>query len=238
LTSVFRKAWTSLCLVLLVSVACSDRTQEEQPSRPADLIVEYDRLRADNAVLRARLSLRKLDVPYLVLSLPDKEIRLEMSGLVLTRSPIRSVTFNRRAGGISHDTTRIAISEIPFVLQDEYWYEEAPTLALKDSAAVMSRPDTTGQLVEQIRQARVMALLEFDRDLAIALNGQSRPSSIPARLKSWLRGMVRPMRPGSGVWPLRTMQRRSVFVELKMEPAVVRSLAPNLRKGTRLVVQF
>ena len=233
-----RSVWIAVCVVLLTGFACSGNREEAQPAGSASIRAEYDRLRAANAVLRARLSLAKLEEPYLILNVPEKEVRLELQGVVLTRSPIRELRLNRRAQRVSRDTTRIAFCEVPFVLRNDHWYEDTPTLALKDSAAVMSRPDTTGRLVEQIRQARVLALLGFDRDLAIAIDGQIPPTSLRGRLRGWLEDVWPPLRSGSGGSPLQAMRRKEVLVELHMDPGLVRSLAPNLQQGTRLVLQF
>ena len=233
-----RSVWIALWVLLLAALACSEDPEERRPTGSANVRAEYDRLQAANAVLRARLSLAKLDEPYLILDLSEKEVRLELQGLVLTRSPIRVAKLNRRAQRISRDTTRISFCEVPFVLSSDHWYEDAPTLALKDSAAVMSRPDTTGRLVEQIRLARVLALLGFDRDLAIAFDGQIPPTSLTGRLRGWLEGVWPRMRSGSGGSDLQTMRRKTVLVELQMDPGLVRSLAPTLQQGTKLVLQF
>lgn len=225
------------CCAFLMVVACGGKT-DEQSSDSTDLRRALDSLRATNAVLHARLAVAQENEPYLVLDIPERELRLEFCGLVLNRSEIRGVKFNRRARRISRDTTRVGFCRIPFRLRDEGWYEDATTLALKDSTVVMSRPDTTGRVAEQIQKARVLALLRFDRELVVALHGQYRPTSLPGHLKAWLAGALRPLLPGSGLWQLRTMKREAILVELKMDPGLVRSFAPNLEDETQLVLRF
>ena len=46
------------------------------------------------------------------------------------------------------------------------------TLALKDTSAVRSRPDTTGALMQKIRLSPVTALLSYDRKLTLVLDGK------------------------------------------------------------------
>lgn len=225
------------CLIFLLIIGCSDGSDIGTLSS-SELREEYNRLRAVNAVLRARVSLSKHNEPYLIVDLPEREVRLELQGMVLTRAPIDGVKLNRQAKSISRDTTRVAFCETPFVLEEEGWYEHARTLALKDSTAVMSSPDTTGKLTEKVRKARVISLLHFDRNLVVALNGRHRPSSIFARLGGWFSSVWHLVRPGSGEWPLRKVRREKILVELRMEPGMVRTLAPNLREGTRLVLLF
>jgi hypothetical protein len=223
-------------LTLLAGVACSGLTPQQPESE--ELRRELDRLRFANAVLRTRLAVAADDEPYVVLDLPERELRLEFRGLVLSRSVIAKVKLNRRARRISGDTTRIGFCRLPFHLRQEGWYEDVPTLALKDSTVVMSQPDTTGLLAEQIHRARILGLLRFDRDLAVALTGRSPPASVAGHVKTWLLNALRPLWPGSGVWQLRTARREAILLELMMDPVLVRSLAPSLKDGTRLVLEF
>jgi hypothetical protein len=204
----------------------------------SELESDYVRLRAMNAVLRARLSLANETLPYLILDLPEREIRLELKGVSLTKVPVHKIALNRLAAEISGDTTRIAFCEVPFVLQQDHWYEAVPTMALKDSAAVMSRPDTTGALVQRIRTTPVLSLLHFERNLVVALDGHIPPESGTERWKAKLRELWRSMKDGTPENALRKRRNESVLIELEMDPAQVRSLAPNLTEGTKLVLLF
>lgn len=203
-----------------------------------ELYDEYIRMRAIHSVLVARLNLSKQSDAYLVLDLPEREVRLELQGVTLTRVPAREIEMNRLAKEISRDTTRIGFCEVPFVLQQDRWFEEIPTIAVKDTAAVMSTPDTTGALAERIRTAPVLALLRFERNFVLALNGELPPTGRVERWKKSLRTLWRSYRPHTAEAALRQERRKSVLVEFDMEPALVRSLAPNLTKGTKLVLRF
>jgi hypothetical protein len=189
-------------------------------------------------MLRARLSLGKQTEPYLILDLPAREIRLELQGVSLVKVPVRKVDLNRLASGVSRDTTHIGFCEVPFVLQRDQWFEEVRTLALKDSSAVMSRPDTTGTLVQQIRTAAVLSILHFDRNLVLALDGNIPPPSRIERWKKWFRELRESFRPETPEGQLAREKRRSVMLRLDMEPASVRTLAPNLTVGTKLILRF
>ncbi len=227
-------------LLLLAIAAAGARPGPAGGTPPAsgEIRDEYVRLRAVNAVLRARLALSKEPIPYLILDLPEREMRLELQGVTLTRVPIRRIALNRLAEEISRDTTRIAFCEVPFVLQQERWFESVPTLAQKDTSAVMSRPDTTGALAERIRTTPVLYLVRYERNLAIAMQGyfppQTRIDRWKARIKAWWRSMKAETPEGF----LRKERRESVLVELDMEPAQVRSIAPSLTEGTKLVLRF
>lgn len=203
-----------------------------------EIYSEYVRQRAVNAVLRARLTLSKEALPYLILDLPEQEMRLELQGVILSRFPARKVRLNHLAKEISRDTTRIAFCEVPFELQHDRWFEKAKTLALKDTSAVMSSPDTTGALAEAIRTSPILALLRFDRNLAVALNGDVPPESLWERVKKKVRSWWNLYRKGTPEGSLRVQRRDTVSIELEMEPAEIRSLAPNLTEGTRLVLRF
>ncbi len=199
---------------------------------------EYVRLRAMNSVLRARLSLSNDSVPYLILDVPEREVRLELKGVALTKVPTRKIVMNRLAAEISGDTTRIGFCEVPFVLEMDHWYEETPTMALKDSAAVMSKPDTTGALAQRIRTAPVLSVLRFERNLVVALNGFVPVESRTERWKAKARAWWRSMKEGTQEAKMRALRNKSVLLEVEMEPAQVRSLAPTLTKGTKLVLRF
>jgi len=199
---------------------------------------EYLQLRAANAVLKARLSLSKQNDPYLILDIPEKTLRLELKGVMLTTVPIKKITLGRLARGIPGDTTRLDFCEVPFVLQKDQWFEEVPTLALKDTTAIRDRPDTTGTLTRQIRNASILALLEFERNLVVALDGHI---PLPSRWERWkgeVRALWRSFRSGTPEAQLREYRKRSILIYLDLEPAQVRSFAPNLTAGTKLVLRF
>jgi hypothetical protein len=215
------------------------RAANDSNADPGDLSDQYTRLRAQNAILRARLSLSKENEPYLILDLPGKELRLELQGVTLIRVPVRTASLNRLAHGVARDTSHISFCEVPFVLQKDRWFEEGVrTLALKDSAAVMNRPDTTGTLVRQIRTASVLSLLQFDRNLLVILDGNIPLESRIDRWKKEFRDFRRSFQEETPEWLLAREKRRSVMIQLDMEPASVRTLAPNLRQGTKLILRF
>lgn len=189
-------------------------------------------------MLRARLSLGKQNEPYVILDLPALEVRLELQGVSLVKVPIRKIDLNRLASGISRDTTHIGFCEVPFVLKRDQWFEDVPTLALKDSSAVMSRPDTTGTLVNQIRTASVLSILHFDRNLVVALDGNIPPPSRIDRWKDRFRKWRLSFSPRTPEGQLAQERRRTVMLRLEMEPASVRTLAPNLTTGTKLILRF
>jgi hypothetical protein len=227
----------SMLLLAADGAALRAAAQKEPAKSHAELESEYIHARAKNAVYRARLSLSKEAQPYLILDLPEREVRLELQGVTLTRVPVRETRLNPLAREISHDTTRIAFCEVPFLLQDDRWYEDVPTLALKDSSAVMDRPDTTGALVERIRTTPIVSLLSFDRNLVIALNGYVEPKSTWEKFRHWTRRFWDRLRSGSAQASLIAKRRGSILVELQMEPAQIRSLAPTLSEGTKLVLR-
>lgn len=231
---------SSITAGLLILALCSMLPPAigAEATEPQDVGAEYVHLRAINAVLRARLSLSNESIPYMILDLPEREVRLELKGVVLTKVPIRKVTVNRLASEVSSDTTRIAFCEIPFVLERDRWYEAVPTLALKDSTAVMTKPDTTGALAERIRTSPVLAVLHFERNLAVTLSGFIPIESRTERWKAKARAWWRSMKEGTPEREMRRLRDRSVLIELDMEPAQVRSLAPTLTRGTKLVLRF
>lgn len=232
-----RSSITAGLLVLAYCVSALAAIAAEPPNREATQD-ELIHLRAVNALLRARLSLSNESVPYLILDIPEREVRLELKGVALTKVPIRKITTNRLAAEIASDTTRIGFCEVPFVLQMDHWYEEVPTMALKDSAAVMSKPDTTGALVQRIRTAPVLSMLRFERNLAVALDGFIPIESRTERWKAQVRAFWRSMKEGTPERELRRLRKEAVLIEVDMEPAQVRSLAPTLTKGTKLVLRF
>lgn len=232
-----RAAITAGLLVLIFSAAIPQAHAAEPTDRDG-IADDYVRLRAINAVLRARLSLSNDSVPYLILDVPEREIRLELKGVALTKVPIRKITINRLASEVSSDTTRIAFCEVPFVLERDRWYEDVPTLARKDSTRTMTKPDTTGALAERIRTSPVLAVLRFERNLAVSLAGFIPIESRTERWKVKARAWWRSMKEGTQEREMRRLRDRSVLIELDMEPSQVRSLAPTLTTGTKLVLRF
>ncbi len=212
--------------------------QEPAPVSSGDVRDQYLRLRTENAILKARLSMSKQTEPYLILDLPARQVRLELQGVPLVKVPVRSASLNRLAKDVSQDTTHIGFCEVPFVLQRDQWFEAVKTLALKDSSAVQSRPDTTGTLVEQIRTASILSFLRFDRNLVIVLDGNIPPPSRMQRLKKWIHDLRQSMKENTPEWMLARERRRSVLLRLDMDPASVRILAPNLTVGTKLILRF
>jgi len=230
--------WISAIALILVGEVASDPSCAARAQGAENLDAEYVRLRAVNAVLKARLSLSQQTEPYLILDLPGREVGLELQGVTLTRVPVRKVSVNRLAAEIADDTAGIGFCEVPFVLGEDRWFEEVPTLAVKDTAAIMSHPDTTGALVERIRTTPVLSLLRFDRNLVVALNGYIQPTS---RIEGWKRSLRLLWRSLKSKTPEGILQSRrgdSVLLELELEPAQVRSLAPNLTHGTKMVLRF
>ncbi|MDM7914069.1 MAG: hypothetical protein ACE15D_01150 [Candidatus Eisenbacteria bacterium] len=203
-----------------------------------NLAEEYFRLRTANAVLRARLALSKQDIPYLILDVPQKEIRLEMQGVPLTRVPFREIEYNGASKELIADTSRIAFSEVPFVLQRDTWWEEIPLLAVKDSAAIASRADTTWTRINQVKTVPVVATLRFDRNLVVVLDGWIPPDSWWKRTRRNLDAFVRSFRSGTIENQLRQLRKEAILIELEMDPGYVRTLAPNLTADTKIVLRF
>ncbi len=225
-------------IVPLPPAAAASGSNESSSRRSESAQDEYLRLRAENAMLHAILGLGKQTEPYLILDVPAHEMRLELQGVSLIRVPIQRVALNRLASGVSRDTTHIGFCEVPFVLQREQWFEPVKTLALKDSSAVMNRPDTTGTLAHQIQTADILSILHFDRNLVLALDGSIPPPSRIERWKKWFREFRDSFRPETPQGQLARERRRSVLLKLQMEPASVRTIAPNLTAGTKLVLRF
>lgn len=228
----------ALHLLLLPASALCDEPAMAPSEVQKDPGAEYIRLRAVNAVLKARLSLAKEPDPYLILDIPEREVRLELQGVPLARVPVRKVVLNDLAREISRDTTRIAFCELPFVLKTERWFEPIPTLASKDSAAVMSQPDTTGVLLQRMKTVPILSVSRFERNLAVAMNGFVPSPSSWERFKERIRGFVRSFKEGTPESAIRMVRKENILVELEMEPLEVRSFAPNVKEGTKLVLRF
>jgi hypothetical protein len=209
---------------------------DRAPDRSA-LQTEYQRLQNENAAMLARLSLSKDPDTYLVADLGEHKIELELQGVVLSSMPITSVRLNRHAERLLAGDERARFLETPFVLAEDRWFEISRTLALKDSAAVRSKPDTTGALMEAIRTQPVTALLNYDRRLTVVLDGQPAMTGwqrfrkkITTWLESWSSGTL------AGI--LRRESSDEVMVTFEMSPPDVRSLAPTLLEGTKLILIF
>jgi hypothetical protein len=228
------------CLVfsLFLLIAGGERPARagESESR-SSLASEYLRLLTENAALTARLSLTKDPDSYLVADLSARRLELELQGVTLTSLPIEEVRLNPHALRLLAAGDRAKFLETPFVLGDDRWFDTAKTLALKDSSAVRSKADTTGALMQAIRTTSVTAMLTYDRRLTIVLDGQAPQTGwerfkarITAWLQSWSSGTV------EGI--LRRQSADEVMITLRMSPADVRSLAPTLTEGTKLVLVF
>jgi hypothetical protein len=201
------------------------------------LLKERQRLRSENAALSARLSLSKESNTYLVADLSVKKISLELQGVPLFSIPIQEVRLNKHAERLLAEGEQPSMLETPFVLQEDRWFDQAKTLALKDSSAVRSKPDTTGALMEAIRSTPVTAMLTYDRRLTVVLEGkppQSRWQQLKERVSDWFRSWSYATRQGV----LRRQSSDEIMVTLRMSPPDVRSLAPTLMEGTRLVLIF
>lgn len=201
------------------------------------LIQERDRLRNENAALQARLSLAKEQGAYVVADMGSPQLQIELQGVTLTSLPIDRVRLNRHAKRLLAGSARIPFLETPFVLGEDRWFEETKTLALKDSSAVRAKADTTGALMDAIRTSPVTAMLTYDRRLTLVLEGKPPMTRwrafrerAAAYLRSWSSGTV------EGV--LRRQSSDEIMVTLEMTPANVRSLAPTLIEGTKLILIF
>jgi hypothetical protein len=204
------------------------------PSR-SELVEERTRLLVENAALRARLSLSKDESPYIVVDLGRRVLRLELQGVTLTSIPVQEVLLNRRAKRTFASPGEVKLLETPFALQEDRWFEVDKTLALKDTSAVRSRPDTTGALMQKIRLSPVTALLSYDRKLTLVLDGKP-PRTRWERLRERVRNWLRSWSAGTLEELLRRQSSEEVMVTLVMAPSDVRSMAPSLLSGTRLIL--
>jgi len=196
---------------------------------------EYLQLRAANAVLKARLSLSKPKRSIPDPRHPGEDAAAGAEGVMLTTVPIKKITLGRLARGNPGDTTRLDFCEVPFVLQKDQWFEEVPTLALKDTTAIRDRPDTTGTLTRQIRNASILALLEFERNLV-----SRSMATFPCRPVERWKGEVRACGAHSGLERRRRscgVRKRSILIYSIWSRRQVRSFAPNLTAGTKLVLR-
>ncbi len=199
------------------------------------LVEERSRLLVENAAMRARLSLSKDQSVYLVADLGSRRLRLELQGVALYSVPIQEVALNRHARRVLRGPDRVRLLESPFTLSEDRWFEVSKTLALKDSAAVRSEPDTTGALMQAIRTSPVTAMLQFDRRLTMVLDGQpprTRWEIWREKAKAWLRSWSAATLEGI----LRRQSSDEVMVTLVLTPSDVRSFAPTLTEGTRLIL--
>ncbi len=203
----------------------------------SDLIQERDRLLRENAALEARLSLAKDPNIYLVADLEKRQLELELQGVDLTSLPIQEVRMNRHAERLLTGNERADLLQTPFELEEDRWFEVAKTLAVKDSAAVRSRADTTGALMLAIRTSPVTAMLNYDRRLTLVLQGMpelTRWQAFRAKVSDWLESWSS----GTLQGILRRESTDEIMVTLVMSPSDVRSLAPTLTEGTKLILIF
>jgi hypothetical protein len=199
------------------------------------LIEERSQLLLENAALRARLTLSSDASAYLVADLAHDHLDLELQGVRLATVPIDRVTLNRHAKRVLHGPDRVKLLEVPFTLVDQRWFEPTKTLALKDTAAVRSRPDTTGALMQAIRTTSVTAMLGYDRRLTLVLDGEP-PRSHWARLRQKIQQWFRSWSATTVEGILRRQSSDEVMITLQMSPSDVRSLNPTLIQGTRLIL--
>jgi hypothetical protein len=196
---------------------------------------ERTRLLVENAALQARLSMAREDSPYIVVDVARKLMELELQGVTLTSVPVQEVILNRHAKRTFTSADEVKLLDTPFGLQEQRWFDVDKTLALKDSSAVRSRPDTTGALMQKIRLSPVTALLSYDRKLTLVLDGKP-PRTGWERLRERARNWFRSWSAGTLEGLLRRQSSEEVMVTLVMAPADVRSLAPSLLAGTRLIL--
>jgi hypothetical protein len=224
-----------LLVILSFSLLSAPAAARAAGSTRAALVEERTRLLIENAALRARLSLARDDSPYIVVDLPRKIMQLELQGVTLTAVPVQEVLLNRHARRTFTSADEVKLLETPFALQEDRWFEVGKTLALKDTSAVRSRPDTTGALMQQIRLSPVTALLSYDRKLTLVLDGKpprTRWERLRERARNWFRSWSAETLEGL----LRRQSTEEVMVTLVMAPADVRSMAPSLLSGTRLIL--
>lgn len=231
-------AMKPFALFLLATLALTAAAIPAAGQETADrdrLVEERSRLLVENAAMRARLSLSKDQAVYLVADLGGQRLRLELQGVTLYSVPIQEVVLNRHAKRVLKGPDRVRLLESPFTLGEDRWFEVSKTLALKDSAAVRSTPDTTGALMQAIRTTPVTAMLHFDRRLTMVLDGQpprTRWEAWRERAKAWLRSWSAATLEGI----LRRQSSDDLMVTLILTPSDVRSFAPTLIEGTRLIV--
>ena len=219
-------------LASLGLVSGSAFAQEESRGR---LVEERSRLLVENAALRAKLSLSKEQSTYVVADLAARRVDLELQGVVLTALPAEEIVLNRHAKRVLRGPDRVKLLEVPFTLAHQQWFDTGQTLASKDSTALRSRPDTTGALMQAIRTNPVTAMLTYDRRLTIVLEGKpprTRWEQVRERVREWLRSWSAATVEGV----LRRQSSDEVMVTIKLSPSDVRSLAPSLTEGSRLIL--
>ena len=224
-----------LLALLAIGLRPSADAAHAAKSSRSGLAEERAQLRIENAVLRARLSLARDQSPYIVVDLRRRMVELELQGVTLTSVPVQGVLLNRHAKRTFASEDEVRLLETPFALQEDRWFEVEKTLALKDTSAVRSRPDTTGALMQQIRLSPVTALLSFDRKLTLVMDGKP-PQTRWERLRERARNWFRSWSAGTLEGLLRQQSSEEVMVTLAMAPADVRSMAPSLLTGTRLIL--
>ncbi len=187
-------------------------------------------LLAENAALETRLTMSGRSEAYLVADIGERRLELELRGVILASQPVYAVTMNREARNLLLGPARSGDLETPYRLISNDWLESPGILALRDSARV--RPDTTGALKDAIRNSPVTASLEFDRGLTVILEGRRVDSFFRrflARTGTRLRSLNSGARRGDEA-------RRNAEIRLLLSPADIRSLEPNLKDGSRLVL--
>ncbi|MBD3163518.1 MAG: hypothetical protein GF346_13550 [Candidatus Eisenbacteria bacterium] len=208
------------------------------PEGERDLYDEYVHLQTARSLLEARWSLSRSDHAYLIVDLTGRRLGLELQGVPLAEVPVEQVRLNEAAREALGDTIRFRLIEEPFVVQAEDWVEKVPTLAAKDSAAVLSRPDTTGRLAARIREAAILGVLRCDRGLVLALDGRKRPASLWDHVGSLFGAVGRLLRRDPVRSALDEAGEGSLLIRCRCDPAAVRALAPNLQEGTPVVLRF
>ncbi len=189
-----------------------------------------DVLLAENAALEARLSMSRRSEAYLVAEIGERRLELELQGVILVSQPVHAVTMNREARDLLSGRDQSGCLRTPYRLLSSEWREPPGILTLRDSARI--RPDTTGALMDAIRRSPVTTNLEFDRELTVILEGR-RTDSFFRRLAARIGMRLRVLNSGASQGD---DAHRSAEIRLLLSPAHIRSLEPNLKEGTRLVL--
>jgi len=198
-------------------------------------VEERNRLMRENAVMQARVSLSKDNAVYLVADLGSMNLRLELQGVTLASLPIDEVRLNKHAERLLTGDDSVRMLATPFALSGDRWFELNRAVATVDSSSTDSKPDTTGARMELIRTQPVTAMLTYDRRLTMVLEGQpprTRWQKLKDKAKTWLQSWSS----GTLAATLRRQSADEVMITLEMAPADVRSLAPTLVDGAKLIL--
>lgn len=212
---------TAVIAIVSSGCGCDSRAHLER---------ERDALLAENAALEARLSMSRRSEAYLVADIGERLLTLELQGVTLVSQRVHHVSMNRAASDLLSGRDRSGHLGTPYRIESQDWRESPNVQALRDSARI--RPDTTGALMGAIRTSPVTAHLEFDRGVTLVLEGW--------RVDSFFRRSLARMRISLGSSTGRASSGgdsiQTAEIHLLLSPADVRSLSPNLKPGSRLVL--